>query len=124
MGVRGEQIGSRPPDRERRLTVSSRREGAEAVVEVSDTGCGLIPEVQRRLFEPFVTTKRTRTGFGLAIVRRVVEAHGGGITAEDRVGGGTVFRIHLPAAVRPAGNDQDGASTSAAAVEKDAPTSS
>ncbi|HET7826769.1 MAG TPA: ATP-binding protein [Anaeromyxobacter sp.] len=99
-GAYGEAVGSDAAPRERRLVVSSRREGADAVVEVADTGAGLSAEVRRRLFEPFVTTKRTGSGLGLAIVRRVVEAHGGDISAEDRPGGGTVFRIRLPAAGR------------------------
>jgi signal transduction histidine kinase len=97
-GAYGEPLGSTPARRERRLVVSSRAEGRDAVVEISDTGSGLSTEVRGRLFEPFVTTKRTGTGLGLAIVRRVIQAHGGVISATDRPGGGTVFRIVLPSA--------------------------
>jgi signal transduction histidine kinase len=99
-GAFGEAAGPGPDGRERRLVVSTRREGADALVEISDTGSGLRAEVRPRLFEPFVTTKRTGTGLGLAIARRVVEAHGGEVSAHDRPGGGTVFRVRLPAAVR------------------------
>jgi signal transduction histidine kinase len=102
-GAYGEPLGSSAPRRERRLVVSSRREGADVVVEVSDTGAGLGADVRRRLFEPFVTTKRNGSGLGLAIVRRVVEAHGGEISAEDRPGGGTVFRVRLPGATHRGG---------------------
>ncbi|HZZ86442.1 MAG TPA: ATP-binding protein [Anaeromyxobacteraceae bacterium] len=97
-GAFGEPLGARPPARERRLTLSSRREGGQAVVEVCDTGAGIPAEVRARLFEPFVTTKRTGTGLGLAISRRVVEAHGGAISAFDREGGGTRVRMVLPGA--------------------------
>lgn len=96
-GAFGEGLGEAPPERVRRLEVSARRRDGEAVVEVADRGAGLAPEVRERLFEPFVTTKRTGTGLGLAIVRRVVEAHGGRVEAADRPGGGTVFRVALPA---------------------------
>ena len=72
-------------------------EGAdEIVLTVADTGVGLSPEVRRRLFEPYFSTKSSGTGLGLAIARRAVEAHHGRIEVEDRDGGGTAFRIHLP----------------------------
>jgi two-component system sensor kinase FixL len=71
-------------------------DGQQAVIEVADRGPGIPAEVRERLFEPFVTTKRAGTGLGLAIARRVVEAHGGRISAEPRDGGGAVFRIVLP----------------------------
>ena len=92
----GEPLGAPRADRERRLEVAARADGGRAVVEIADRGPGLAPEVQARLFEPFVTTKRTGTGLGLAIARRVVEAHGGAIEAAPRPGGGTVFRVTLP----------------------------
>ncbi len=95
----GEPLGAPPPQGERRLLLSLRQARRSAVVEIADRGPGLAPEVRERLFEPFVSTKRTGTGLGLAIARRVVEAHGGGIGARDREGGGTVFRLELPLAV-------------------------
>jgi signal transduction histidine kinase len=101
-GAFGEPLGTPPPPRERRLAVSLERRGESAVVEVSDRGPGLVPEVRGRLFEPFVSTKRTGTGLGLAIARRVTEAHGGAIEAEERAGGGMVFRITVPVPDLPA----------------------
>ena len=64
---------------------------------VSDTGVGLDPEVTRRLFEPYFSTKSSGTGLGLAIARRAVEAHQGTIDVDSEPGSGTRFRIRLPA---------------------------
>jgi signal transduction histidine kinase len=81
------------------LALSSAPHGASAVeLVVSDTGVGLSPDARRRLFEPYFSTKSSGTGLGLAIVRRAVEGHGGRIEVEDAPGGGTSFRIVLPAA--------------------------
>jgi signal transduction histidine kinase len=71
----------------------------EVITEIEDTGPGLPPGVLGRLFEPFVTEgKEHGTGLGLSIVKRIVEEHGGCITAGNRVGGGAVFRLALPRA--------------------------
>jgi len=93
----GEPLGASAPERPRVLELTARRADARAVVEVADRGPGLASEVRARLFEPFVTTKRTGTGLGLVIVHRVVTAHGGTLAALDRPGGGTIFRLELPA---------------------------
>jgi signal transduction histidine kinase len=96
-GAFGEGLDDPPPVGERLVELTLRPEGGHAVIEVADRGAGLAPQVRARLFEPFVTTKRTGTGLGLVIVRRVVEAHGGTVEAVDRSGGGTVFRVLVPA---------------------------
>ncbi len=82
------------------LTISLSREGEEALVSISDTGCGMPPELQQRIFEPFFTTKPAGegTGLGLDIVRKIVEKHRGRITVESEVGLGTTFSVHLPIA--------------------------
>jgi two-component system nitrogen regulation sensor histidine kinase NtrY len=72
------------------------RDGHVALT-VADTGPGLDPEVRRRLFEPYFSTRSSGTGLGLAITRRAVEAHGGTIEVASRSGRGTTFRISLPA---------------------------
>jgi signal transduction histidine kinase len=75
------------------------REG-EIEIAVSDTGIGIPEEAQRRLFERFhraaAVRRREGTGIGLALVKTLVEAEGGRITVESRVGAGTTFRVFLP----------------------------
>ncbi len=82
------------------LTVSLGQQGGNALVSISDTGCGISPELQTRIFEPFFTTKATGegTGLGLDIVRKIVEKHMGRITVESEVGRGSTFTVHLPIA--------------------------
>ncbi len=82
------------------LTISLCQEGGDATVSISDTGCGISPDVQKRIFEPFFTTKATGegTGLGLDIVRKIVEKHMGRITVESEVGRGSTFTVHLPIA--------------------------
>jgi two-component system sensor kinase FixL len=67
---------------------------------VSDNGPGLTPDVQDRLFEPFVTTKASGMGLGLSISKTILEAHEGRLWAERAPQGGAVFRFTLPLAQR------------------------
>jgi signal transduction histidine kinase len=66
-----------------------------AILEVSDSGPGVSPEVAERLFEPFVTGKPDGVGLGLAVARQVAEAHGGCVAWERR-GDRTCFRVEIP----------------------------
>jgi CheY-like chemotaxis protein len=80
------------------IRISTRVEGGRVVVEIGDTGTGIAPEVMKRLFTPFVTTKPVGvgTGLGLSICHRIVSDLGGAIGVETEVGVGTVFTISLP----------------------------
>lgn len=68
-----------------------------------DTGPGIPPEMQNRVFDPFVTTKSDGTGLGLAITKRIVTAHKGTIFVESWPGIGTAFFIFIPVARRATG---------------------
>ncbi len=80
------------------VEVHLRRAGDEFVLTVEDTGPGLSAEVVARLFEPLFTTRSNGTGLGLALCRRIIEKHGGAITAANRPVGGASFTVALPAA--------------------------
>jgi signal transduction histidine kinase len=76
------------------LTVAQRQTHCD--IAVHDTGPGMPSEIRERVFEPFFTTKHRGTGLGLSTARRLVELHGGTVTAECPPGGGTVVTISLP----------------------------
>jgi len=81
----------------RELTISTRAgEHGEAVVRVADTGPGIGPALAERLFEPFMTTKKTGMGVGLSICRTIIDAHGGRIWVEETPGGGATFAFSIP----------------------------
>jgi PAS domain S-box-containing protein len=84
------------------ITVSARQEGNRAVLEVADSGCGISPEVQSRIFDPFYSTKGDGRGLGLAAVQGIVRSHDGEITLESSPGHGTTVQIRFPLAATPA----------------------
>lgn len=73
------------------------REQAVVILEVTDNGKGIPPEVQERLFDPFFTTKDTGTGLGLSIAASLVQKHGGALQYQTQPGRGTTFGVILPA---------------------------
>jgi two-component system sensor histidine kinase HydH len=79
------------------VTVRLCRSGNCYEIAVEDNGPGVPAEVRLRLWEPFFTTKARGSGLGLAQVRRVIEAHGGGVGVGDIPGGGARFTLSLPA---------------------------
>ena len=73
----------------------------DVVLEVSDTGCGMSPEVQARIFDPFYTTKSAGRGLGLAAVQGILESHQGRIEVRSVHGQGTTFFVYLPLGSSP-----------------------
>jgi two-component system NtrC family sensor kinase len=84
----------------RRLTLTTRTNpaGPSVSLEVADTGPGIPPAIQARIFEPFYTTKPLGigTGLGLPLCQGIIEGHDGTISLQSQAGQGTVFRIELP----------------------------
>jgi two-component system cell cycle sensor histidine kinase/response regulator CckA len=86
--------------REHRIHISARKgERGSVIIEVSDTGVGMTPEIMSHLFVPFFTTKPrgVGTGLGLSICQRIVASLGGKISASSTPGAGSTFRLELPA---------------------------
>jgi two-component system, NtrC family, sensor kinase len=82
------------------IKVSTRTDGAHAVLEVQDTGCGISEAVRARIFEPFFTTKPigVGTGLGLSVCAMVIDRLGGTISVESEEGQGTTFTVRVPSA--------------------------
>ncbi|WP_291318995.1 ATP-binding protein [Desulfonatronospira sp.] len=78
------------------VLVRTRSSDAEALVEITDQGCGISEEDREKIFQPFFSTKKQGTGLGLANVKRIVEAQGGKVTFHPNKDKGTTFVITVP----------------------------
>ncbi len=83
-----------------------RAAGRYGVLEVTDNGTGMTPEVKAQIFEPFFTTRRSGTGLGLATVYGVARQHGGFVEVESQLGRGSTFRVWFPVAEEPAAHPE------------------
>jgi signal transduction histidine kinase len=79
-----------------KLTIKASQKDHDFIITISDTGTGIPEEIKPKIFQPLMTTKSKGQGFGLAVVKRLVEAQGGTITFESQVGVGTTFKISFP----------------------------
>ena len=81
-----------------KLNITTKLAKDDVAIEFRDTGPGFPPEKAQLIFEPFFTTKNRSkgTGLGLAICKDIVEKYNGKITAENAVGGGSIFTVYLP----------------------------
>jgi signal transduction histidine kinase len=91
-----EAMATVPPSRRSLSVRVEETKKGNLLIEVSDQGTGMAPDVAARIFEPFFTTKSNGMGMGLAISQTIIEAHGGDIWVESKSGQGTTFRLILP----------------------------
>jgi signal transduction histidine kinase len=89
-----------------KLTIKSKKAGGNVEIVFADTGAGIPKETLARLFMPLFTTKARGMGFGLTICKRIIEAHGGKISAESTLGKGTTFTVSLPVNLKPEKDDK------------------
>ncbi len=85
------------PGRRTPVVVTIRQDGPTAELTVADDGEGIPPSLREDVFRPFFTTRASGTGLGLAVVRKIVEAHGGTIALRETPGGGATFVLRLEA---------------------------
>jgi len=86
------------PEGERRIEIAARVDAGMVLVEVRDNGPGIAPERLPKIFEPYFSTSALGMGMGLAISRRIVEAHGGKIWVQNHASGGAQFCFTMPVA--------------------------
>lgn len=84
------------------LTVTAHREDSEALVEITDQGGGIPPEIREKIFNLYFTTKSGGSGIGLPMTYRVMQLHNGALDFDSKVGEGTTFRLRFPLAERNA----------------------
>ena len=80
------------------ITITTKENAGEILVEIADNGCGIPAENLSRIFTPFFTTKGVGdgTGLGLSITHSIIQDHGGRLQVESIAGQGTCFRVILP----------------------------
>jgi two-component system, NtrC family, sensor histidine kinase HydH len=93
-----EAMGEEGGDLRVRLRGSDDSDAPRVVVEIEDSGPGVPAEMKEQIFNPFVTTKKSGVGLGLAIVSKIVDAHGGSLKLVSEPGHGACFQVGFPAA--------------------------
>ncbi len=88
-----------------RIKIVSGRKGEYVFFRVEDNGCGMNEEALDNLFTPFFTNKRTGTGLGLPVSKKIIDDHGGNISVESQPGKGSIFTIHLPCKIEKQGKE-------------------
>jgi signal transduction histidine kinase len=91
-----------------RLTLGIHSVGGNTVISIADTGEGIPPDMIERIFTPFVTTKASGTGLGLAKVFSIMESHDGSIECVSEKDAGATFSLYIPAQGDDDGDDEDG----------------
>jgi len=80
-----------------KLKITCEQHEGTVFASVSDTGMGIPPEQQKKIFAPYYTTKTSGTGLGLSTAQKILLAHGGRITVNSEPGSGSTFNVQLPA---------------------------
>lgn len=83
---------------EKRIRISSSMQKSSIILTISDSGLGIPPQIQGRIFDPFYTTKTGSTGIGLSICHRIITDHGGSLNLGTSEWGGAEFKIEIPTA--------------------------
>jgi signal transduction histidine kinase len=97
-----EAMGEQGGDLRVRVRAENAKEGEAGVTaEIEDSGPGVPRELKEQIFNPFVTTKKSGVGLGLAIVSKIVDAHGGSLKLVSEPGHGACFHVTFPAAASP-----------------------
>jgi signal transduction histidine kinase len=78
------------------LIIRTHKKKSEAVIEIGDTGTGIEPECQEKIFDVYYSSKPSGSGLGLPIAQKIIIQHGGSIAVSSEIGRGTLFTIHLP----------------------------
>lgn len=78
------------------LTVQTVFQGNDVQLTISDTGVGMAADVQKRIFEPYFTTREFGSGIGLTIVYKIIKEHRGDISVRSREGVGSSFQLSFP----------------------------
>lgn len=97
------------------IVLATRSDGKENRLTVADNGVGMAPEVQKRIFEPYFTTKERGQGLGMSIIYGIVARHRGEISVRSGEGKGTVFELVLPVVPPPAEKEAGGPEKAAGA---------
>lgn len=79
-----------------KLTIETGAENGQAILRVTDSGCGMAPDIKKKIFDPFFSTKEKGTGLGLSMVYGLIHDMGGAIEVISSPGNGTSFVIHFP----------------------------
>lgn len=88
------------------LTIQTREVNEDLEFAFTDTGVGMAKETMQKIFTPLFTSKAKGMGFGLAIAKRIVEAHGGKIAVESTIGGGSTFTLTIPLRHKKSGGEK------------------
>jgi two-component system NtrC family sensor kinase len=92
------------------IRITTRHDNGHVEIRISDTGCGMPPEVIPKIFDPFFTTKEVGkgTGLGLNVAHNIIKKHRGTIEVESEVGRGTKFTIRLQVETGLKSNENQG----------------